>query len=315
MKKFYIIQAHKNPEQLKRLVERLNENNTFFFIHIDLKTDILPFKNAISLKNVKFIKDRVNCIWGDYSQVLATLNLIKEVLTHKKPGGGYIIFISGQDYPLKNNTQIDHFLIENKDYDFINFDSKTRAISRRDKHFYRRLSYYKINLSDQREDFVFVPPFCPLSYNLFKYLKAVVRKEISIKELFSKFSKKRNAEFCNNIHYRGSNWWGLRIESANTIYKYYLAHQKCIDDYYQYTFCADEQFFQTLYACTLSLENTKDFLHYVDWSNEDGETPTILKSKHFETLKNLPAGKLFARKFDSEIDKNIFNLIDKEMLL
>jgi len=40
MKIAYIILAHKNPDQIKRLVLRLNTEGTSFFIHIDKKAII-----------------------------------------------------------------------------------------------------------------------------------------------------------------------------------------------------------------------------------------------------------------------------------
>lgn len=312
MKKYYIIQAHKNPEQLERLIDRLMDKDSFFFIHIDKKSDIEAFRKRIRFSNVKFIEKRVNCIWADYSQVTATLNLIEEVLKMDSPG--YILFLSGQDYPVKSNADINGFLEAQKGYDFISFDSKTQPVSKKEGHFYHRLKYYKINLSDRREDFVFAPPFSILPWRFLQYAKVLARKKASLAELFKHYSGERTAEFCKDQHYRGSNWWVLRSESAAEIYSYYLARKRDIDAYYRHTFCADEQFFQTLYALTQPLENARDFLHYVDWSNEDGETPTILKARHFDVIKNLPGDKLFARKFDTKRDKEILDLIDREIL-
>ena len=40
----YLILAHKNPEQLARMIERLNGENIFFFVHIDADIDIISYK-------------------------------------------------------------------------------------------------------------------------------------------------------------------------------------------------------------------------------------------------------------------------------
>jgi hypothetical protein len=71
MKKVYIIQAHKNPEQLRRLIDVLHDDSSTFYIHIDLKSNIEHFIKLINRERVVFIKERVNCIYADYSQVLA----------------------------------------------------------------------------------------------------------------------------------------------------------------------------------------------------------------------------------------------------
>lgn len=51
----YIILAHKNPQQVLRLIDRLNTFQCNFYIHIDKGVDIAPFIIAFSnLKNVFF---------------------------------------------------------------------------------------------------------------------------------------------------------------------------------------------------------------------------------------------------------------------
>lgn len=65
----YLIVAHTDPKQLKRLVDALNDDNNIFFIHIDRKTDIGPFLECIDLtryKNVHFIDKRISVYWGDF---------------------------------------------------------------------------------------------------------------------------------------------------------------------------------------------------------------------------------------------------------
>ncbi len=72
----YLILAHKNPNQMIRLVKKLNNENVNFYIHIDKDAIIEAFKAPlISFKNVKFIpnNDRVTSIWGDISLVKATI--------------------------------------------------------------------------------------------------------------------------------------------------------------------------------------------------------------------------------------------------
>lgn len=65
MKLAYLISAYKDPQQLKRLVNRLHDNDTFFFIHVDMNTDIATFCKALEgIKNVSFTNTRFNVSWG-----------------------------------------------------------------------------------------------------------------------------------------------------------------------------------------------------------------------------------------------------------
>ena len=43
----YAVQAHKNPEQLKRLIDRLDSPNSYFYINIDLNSYIYNFIKII----------------------------------------------------------------------------------------------------------------------------------------------------------------------------------------------------------------------------------------------------------------------------
>ena len=79
MKIHYIILVHKNPEQLCRLVEQLETEQTDFYIHVDRKTDISPFQEKLSRPNVCFISERVDILWGTISQVSAVLNCMREI--------------------------------------------------------------------------------------------------------------------------------------------------------------------------------------------------------------------------------------------
>lgn len=78
----YAVQAHKNPEQLKRLIDRLDSPNSYFYIHIDLKSDIDKFIKIIGegRENIYFVEDRLDCIWADFSQVLVSIKLMETIL-------------------------------------------------------------------------------------------------------------------------------------------------------------------------------------------------------------------------------------------
>ncbi|MDH2207311.1 MULTISPECIES: beta-1,6-N-acetylglucosaminyltransferase [unclassified Empedobacter] len=83
IKKIYLIQAHQYPHQLLRMINSLQDTDVVFYIHIDIKSDLNLFTSVIKSDNVFFIKDRVDCIWGDFSQVKATLNLLKNTFDGK----------------------------------------------------------------------------------------------------------------------------------------------------------------------------------------------------------------------------------------
>jgi Holliday junction resolvasome RuvABC DNA-binding subunit len=79
----YIILAHKYPEQLVRLISKLNTDDVSFFIHIDKKTDQKIYHQIVTqlkdFSNVSFIK-RYHLGWGSFDIVRASLEGIKSIV-------------------------------------------------------------------------------------------------------------------------------------------------------------------------------------------------------------------------------------------
>lgn len=65
MKHLFMIQAHAQPNLLKRLVERLVSDNHYILIHIDKKQNLSVFKTIIKENDhVRFTEKRINVKWG-----------------------------------------------------------------------------------------------------------------------------------------------------------------------------------------------------------------------------------------------------------
>ncbi|WP_308632392.1 beta-1,6-N-acetylglucosaminyltransferase, partial [Marinilactibacillus psychrotolerans] len=72
MKKLaYLILAHNDPTNLKRMIDALNEHADFF-VHIDKKNDEILFTELFQeYDNVIFISDRYKIYWGGFSIIKA----------------------------------------------------------------------------------------------------------------------------------------------------------------------------------------------------------------------------------------------------
>ena len=80
----YLISAHNDPEQLKRLVEALGDN-AWCFIHIDKKSDIRPFiesLKSIEGDRIHFIRERTDIRWGTFLQVEYQMALLNAALDY-----------------------------------------------------------------------------------------------------------------------------------------------------------------------------------------------------------------------------------------
>jgi len=110
----YLILAHKNPGQLIRLIDRLDKRDgpgCTFVVHLDWKssgTDWAEATCGLQRPNVHWAQ-RVDCRWGDFTLVQATLNCIR-ALEETGERFDFVTLLSGQDYPIKSNSQIEVFL-------------------------------------------------------------------------------------------------------------------------------------------------------------------------------------------------------------
>jgi hypothetical protein len=123
--------------------------------------------------------------------------------------------------------------------------------------------------------------------------------------------KQRNMirPFFDDIQpYNGSQWWSLTGDCVRWL------HENCrpgnrLYDFYKYTFCSDEMLFHTMLLNSKWKESiTNNNLRYINW-NMGPEYPKIWRSEDFECL--VTSNKLFARKFDETVDKDILNKIEK----
>ena len=116
----HIIMAHKYPEQLLRLAQRLDHPNAKIFVHVDKKTDIKKFLYIKNIVDVYFIKNRKICNWGGNSFVEGIVSSLNEVQQYGE--FDYVNLISAQDYPLISASEIHNFLLWNRGTNFISYE-------------------------------------------------------------------------------------------------------------------------------------------------------------------------------------------------
>lgn len=309
MIKNYIIVAHKDEYQLLRLIKKLDDHESSFYIHIDAKSDLSKFTNIIKGKHIHFLSKRVDCIWGDFSKITATIYLIESVLEAKNKG--ITITLSGQDYPIKSNEKINSFLCQNNQYDFIDFDMD--PIPENSDFYSERILKFKINYSSERGDYGVFRPIFKMNPSEIKDLCKIMlhAKNPTRKKLLLLFAPKRHTPF--QFHYQGEAWWAFQFETLNKIYNYVQQHRKILFNYYKYTLCPDEQFFHTILKEIMKTDQNihiKNSLHFIDWSIKDSPSPLTLRESDLNIILSQPENKLFARKFDTTYDEKILDLID-----
>lgn len=294
MRLAYLILAHNNPGQLKRLIGRLNKDDALIFIHVDKKSaEAEAFTHiARQFRNLHFVRRQVSVNWGAFSMVQATLNGLHEILEADNTVD-YISLLSGADYPIQKNEMIYDFFLKNRAKEFLYnrpSPSPDLPFGGTDRHEY----YYDYD------------------------------SEVCKNDAFEREMKKMNLkrDFVQGmLPYHGSQWWSLTGKCVRYVLDYVAANKE-ITNFYRYTKFPDEQFFQTIvmnspFAANVANEN----LRYIDWSHLNWSKidwirslphPKTLTYKEFPKLRK--SNKFFARKFDERTDKFVLDLIDRTIL-
>lgn len=108
----YVVLAHKLPDQLVRLVERLSSPTSVFVIHVDSKAPEQVLRRVSSTLeprgNIHFVEGRP-IAWSGFSQVAATLAGL-ELLSRLETKFDYAFLLTGQHYPIKPVAEIEALL-------------------------------------------------------------------------------------------------------------------------------------------------------------------------------------------------------------
>ena len=283
MKICYLILAHKNPEQLRRLVSALDDTGVNFFIHVNKRSQ--SFYNdarevLANFANVNFLP-RKKIWWGTFGIIDAVITGI-EAIANSDISCDRVVLISGQDYPIKSKEYIKAFFEKNSDKNYIEFF----PFSVKNK-WTNMGGWYSI---DSRLN----------------------RTLISFRGKALMLPLKRKAPF-GYVAYGGSFWWNLNRDCIRYMAAF-LKERPEFTRFARYLFLPDEMFFNTILANS-PLRHTlvSSNLRYIDWEKHNPVPPAILMMEDFEALQDSPA--LFARKFDMHRDSEIFDKIDNELLL
>ena len=302
MQKNYLILAHKNPLQLGRMIERLDDCASKFFIHLDAKTPIEPFAACLEGGHIRFIEPRERCVWGDFSIVQATIRLMEAASEEQ----GVFILMSGQDYPIQSQGYINDFLERNKDFDFIEIEpleEKWKPKMVKDK-----LEHYHILHSEERGNSNCYAPFAHCSvFQKVRTLMHLLKGRLSMKNFKLLCSlPKRVAPF--ERQYAGSQFWAFSERTFYAMLHYIREHKAALEGYYKYTSSPDEIYFHSVLMDLVAKDSTiklKEQITYVNYFRKNN----VFVSEDFDKLTS-EKGKLFARKFDTDIDIEILNKLD-----
>jgi hypothetical protein len=279
-----VVMAHADPRHLKRLLDALDPWTVA--LHIDVKTayDVHAAMTA-DLPNRVQLLPRLRTGWARWENVEAELNGYRAVLAD--PDVTHIVVMTGSDYPLASASAIEAFLAAHLRCSFADnwflpakhWGGRSGGIAR------LRYPHWAV-----RKRMLRVPVPRPLP---------------------------RGVTFA-----AGSQMKVLARHHAEAVLAYRDSHPGVVR-FWRRSWCADESFVPSVLATAVPAwteEHLSDVLWFIDWDHS-GEAP---KSPAWLTTADLPrlrarrvpgqgTPRLFARKFSSDVDPAVVDLVDAEL--
>jgi Core-2/I-Branching enzyme len=276
----YLMLVHRNPRLLERLITALSSEYSSSFIHIDRKTDVREF-SGIGGNNIFISEPRISVYWGEFSQVDATMQLIRQALERPEKYD-YFILLHGADYQLRSSTYINKFFEMNCGGEFI--------------------SLVKMPV-----------PGYPLSkINKVRYPSEKPFRRFASRALakFGLAHRDYRKQLGDIDAYAGDACWALSRAACQYIVDFTDRNPQ-VERYFRKTFTSDETFFHTLIGNSPFLHHVRRGPLYTDWSIPGrGFHPTMINETHVSHFgkqeqvwisDQFGSGEaLFARKFSDD---------------
>ena len=318
MKIFYVILTYNFPDLLGRIIRALAGPESWFYIHVDKRVGIAPFRRQTAGQpQVRFLDDgeRIESKWGHRSTVDAALKTIRKIRAENPDEqNGYIVLLSGQDYPIRSREYIRKFLEEHAATTYMQTEKVPYANLREGGVNRTRDAYFHLG----GRNIVRIKRFKVDKENAVSFYKILRYRPSHLFAAIGAFFRRRRFPVTGWEQYVGEFWCGFPLQVGN-LFLGVTEEQPEYRAFHRRTLIPEECFFQSIAA------NNRDrlpgplegeTLHYIDWS--DTHTPATFTMQHRDSLLRVMESRpemLFARKFDdsTQSGREILDFIDSHI--
>lgn len=289
----YLILAHKNFGQLRRMIEMLDHPLNDIYVHVDAKAKDFreeDFRGAVNHSRLIFLPNRISVNWGGVSIMRSEIALLKEASRNGKYD--YYHLLSGMDLPIKPQEKVHEFFDRHKGKEFLNlWEFKKSTLS--------RFRYYTIFPEGEGR-------FRTRIVNhIFKGLQMAVGYRIN-----------RDVDFRF-----GSQWFSI----TDVLARYVIEKEDWLEKVFRHTSTCDEIFLPTLVCNSPFRDNlyvptpvksqkevNYSNMRFIDWTRgESIRHPWTFRADDMPLLES--TGHLWARKFDENVDSEIIDKLYKKL--
>lgn len=117
MKIAYLMLAHKDSKQIRRLAQLLTKTGDCY-IHLDKKSDRNSFVSDLGHIDGMEVLTKYSVSWAGWSMVQAYMFLLEHAFNSDKKYDRFV-FMTGQDYPLMTDSEILAEFSKNRDVEYV----------------------------------------------------------------------------------------------------------------------------------------------------------------------------------------------------
>jgi len=291
----FLILAHTDPEQVRRLVDRLQPHDVY--VHVDAKTEMGGSWDGIA---ATFVSDRTAVYWAGFSQVDATLKLLDLALSK---GTEYqrIVLLSGACYPIKPIRELSELFETSEHLNFMKYvavDESGHLPTLIDR------TYFRDGIMPWR---------AVKRLPLLRHVERALRKVL---EIAARPIPRKRLEGWEPLH--GSAYWAVTHECATHILETARSAAGAkLKRYYKHAFASDEQFFHTIVGNSRYAEESTGRIPYLGRgtyraANLHLVDPSLAKWFTETDLREIRAsGMYFVRKVSSDRSVALLNILDQ----
>ena len=285
----YLILAHEGSDGLMRMLRILGTGHSRIAIHLDASVEAAERSQTLSQARQQAEIEEVDaicCKWGSWSLVEATLRGVRHLLSSGDEVS-HIVLLSGSHFPLRPPAELESFLAQHADKDFI------------EHHDARKHNWVKKGEGLERFNYRF--PINQREHPRLFSVMTAIQRSLGLKRKMP----------AGLQPYLGSQWWCLRRETCRLMLKR-LSDEPSIERFFKQAWIPDECFFQSLAAdvCSESEIINTAFVHhtltpvgrpYVFYNDHVDEL--MRRQAHFFVRKISPGATQLLEKLEATILK------------
>lgn len=285
----YLIMAHADLELLIVLIELLDDERNDIYLHIDKKwKDFEPSTLKTKASKLYILDQRIDVRWGHSSIIRAELLLFASA--YNEAVYSYYHLLSGADLPIKTQDYIHAFFAQHQGKEFMTFWQSEAGQA--DAQF--KAQHYAFFMEYER-----IQP---------DILQRVVGKLRFVAQDVARILLGKRQHPWTII--KGANW----VSITNNVVRLLLDHAELLLHQFRYTRNGDEIYKHSIvYSSTLRehiyswQDSDSAAMRLVNWDDTHVNSPAVYTISDLPKL--LSSDMLFARKFSSQVDREVIEAI------